>query len=121
MNAAILGAPAPFNFLGLSFPTRENPKPAANAEIAAKNTAAVQCPILIFAGTADQLLPLDRELYERLEKASKNVTLEIYQDGYHDFVMGPQGHAGRNEPLMGATLDALDRAVRFTRNPAEYR
>ena len=121
VNAAILGAPAPFNFLGLSFPTPENPKPEANPEIAAKDAAAVQCPILIFAGTADQLLPLDHDLYERLEKAGKNVTLEIYQDGYHDFVMGPQGHPGRKEPLMGATLDALDRAVRFTRNPAEYR
>jgi dienelactone hydrolase len=84
VNAAILGAPAPFNFLGLSFPTRENPKPAVTPEIAARNTAAVQCPILIFAGTADQLLPLDRDFCERLEKAGKNVTLEIYQDGYHD-------------------------------------
>ena len=124
VHAAILGAPAPFNFLGAMLPPpgdRDRLKPPqANPEVADKNVAAVQCPVLIFAGTADSLLPMDRDLHDRLAAAGKQVWMEVYQDGYHDFVMGPQGHPGRKEPLMGATLDALDRALQFARNPSEY-
>ncbi len=29
--------------------------------------------------------------------------------------MGPQGHPGRAEPLLDATLDALDLAVEFAK------
>jgi hypothetical protein len=43
----------------------------------------------------------------------KPVRMLIYENGYHDFVMGPQGHAGRDEPLLDATLDALERTVVF--------
>jgi dienelactone hydrolase len=125
LNGAILGAPAPFNFLGARFPTDEerekNIRPQPDPAKADRNVAAVQCPVLIFAGTADSLLPMDRDLHERLAAAGKSVWLEVYRDGYHDFVMGPQGHPGRKEPLMGATLDALDRAVRFARAPASYK
>lgn len=41
----------------------------------------------------------------------------IYENGYHDFVMGPQGHAGRDDPLRDATLDALERTVAFIKKP----
>ena len=43
--------------------------------------------------------------------------MEIYEHGYHDFVLGPQGHDRRDLPqgeiLMQGTLDALERSVRF--------
>lgn len=41
----------------------------------------------------------------------------IDENGYHDFVMGPPGHAGRGEPLRDATLDALERTVAFIKKP----
>ena len=50
-------------------------------------------------------------------KAGKSVRMEVYQKGYHDFCMGPQGHAGRKEPLLDVTLDALEESVKFLRAP----
>ena len=44
--------------------------------------------------------------------------MEIYEKGYHDFCLGPQGHAGRKEPLLDVTLDALEESVKFLRDPA---
>jgi hypothetical protein len=38
--------------------------------------------------------------------------MEIYEHGYHDFCMGPQGQA-RSEPLLDSTLAALETSVRF--------
>jgi hypothetical protein len=50
--------------------------------------------------------------YEELARAGKPHQVEIYEGAYHDFCMGPQGHA-RKEPLLDATLDALEISVRF--------
>lgn len=126
VHAAILGAGAPINFLGAKMPER---KPGmsdeerwramtVNEDMAKANIAPVTTPLLILVGTADGLINLDRALYDRMEKAGKKVRLEIYKDGYHDFVMGPQGHEGRAEPLLDSTLAALESALAFVRSPA---
>ena len=39
--------------------------------------------------------------------------MEVYENGYHDFCVGPQGHPGRKEPLLDATLDALEKTLEF--------
>jgi dienelactone hydrolase len=107
----ILGAGAPFSFLGAS---RDMTFDEAKAEA---NVAKIECPVLILVGTSDRLIEIDRALYERLRKAGKPARLEIYANGYHDFVMGPQGHEGRAEPLLDATLDALEVALKFAADP----
>jgi dipeptidyl aminopeptidase/acylaminoacyl peptidase len=118
VRAAILGAPAPIRFLGV----QPNPNAPAtdrfkgvsvDSEKVQQRLASVANPILILVGTADSLLPLDRILHDELAKAGKNVTMEIYENGYHDFVMGPQGHEGRKEPLMDITLDSLESTLKF--------
>jgi hypothetical protein len=54
-----------------------------------------------------------------MTKARKRVRLDIFENGYHDFVAGPQGHAGRNEPLLDITLDALELALKWARGQVE--
>jgi acetyl esterase/lipase len=67
-------------------------------------------------------LPVNRALHDRLEKAGKRVRMEIYEHGYHDFVMGPQGQnrpdLKNGEQLLDITLQALESAVKFVKNPA---
>ena len=88
---------------------------------ATANIEKVTTPILIMVGTADSLLPLNRLLHDRLEKAGKKVRMEIYENGYHDFVMGPQGQNRPDlqggERLMDITLMALESAVKFVKQP----
>jgi hypothetical protein len=47
--------------------------------------------------------------------------MEIYEHGYHDFVLGPQGQARRDLPqgeiLLQGALVALDRTVEFVKKP----
>jgi CubicO group peptidase (beta-lactamase class C family)/dienelactone hydrolase len=125
IHAAIVGAPAPMSFLGVSVP---QPKPgekpeerfqrmAPDREQARKNIEPIRCPVLILVGTDDGLLRIDRALHDLLEQNGKSVRMEIYQKGYHDFCLGPQGHAGRKEPLLDVTLDALEESVKFLREP----
>jgi dienelactone hydrolase len=126
IHAAVLGAPAPLEFLGASMPPvkpGENPmerfkRMTLDLERAAKNIEPIHCPILILVGTDDGLIDIDRSLHDLLEKRGKSVRLEIYQKGYHDFCMGPQGHAGRKEPLLDITIDALEESVRFLKQPS---
>jgi CubicO group peptidase (beta-lactamase class C family)/dienelactone hydrolase len=126
VHAAILGAPAPMSFLGLSIPpTRPGEKSAdrfqkmaPDPEQVRKNIEPIRCPVLILVGTDDGLLEVDRVLHDQLEKSGKSVHMEIYKKGYHDFCLGPQGHAGRKEPLLDVTLDALELSVKFLREPA---
>ncbi len=123
VSTAILGAPATMSFLGTSLPP--DPAPAnpmdrfknvkINEELARKNIEPITCPVLILVGTADSLLPVDRHLHDQLEKAGKRVRMEVYENGYHDFCVGPQGHVGRKEPLLDATLDALEKSLAFVR------
>lgn len=121
VHAAILGAGAPITFLGASFPSNtaagQPRKFTIDEEKARKNIEAVSCPVMLLVGPSDFLIDINRTLYEQLSKAKKSARLEIYENGYHDFVMGPQGHAGRKEPLLDVTLDALEESVKFLKDP----
>ena len=131
VRAAILGAGAPMTYLSLRGlgPPGKDVTPAQRAEffrtapidmnLVGPRLQAVSCPLMILVGTDDGLMGLSERLHDLLEQAGKPVRLEVYENGYHDFVMGPQGHPGRDEPLMDITLDALEEALRFFRNPSE--
>ena len=120
LRAVVAGAPAPFWFLGERAPfgaDSDAPGGSTAAQIAAANIAPIDVPILIQVGSADPLLEIDHELYRRLRSAGKSVRMEIYEHGYHDFVLGPQGQErpdlAEGEKLMQGTLDALERSVDF--------
>jgi dipeptidyl aminopeptidase/acylaminoacyl peptidase len=125
LHAVVVGAPAPMWFLGVSIPTGGGrpdlgalqPDPA----VAAANIAPIATPILMLVGTADPLLGIDRTLHEALASRGKKVRMEIYEHGYHDFVLGPQGHRRPDLPqgeiLLQGALDALDRTVQFVKQP----
>lgn len=123
VRAAVLGAPAPFRFLGArgsgTGPDRFT-NLTVDGERTAKNVAPVETPVLILVGTKDSLIAIDRPLHDALDKAGKKVWLEIYEGGYHDFVIGPQGQAGRSEPLLDITLTALENTLRFLKDPDRY-
>jgi dienelactone hydrolase len=126
VRAAILGAGAPIGFLGMRPDPNAPPQDRLRSMLvdeprAAANIAKVTTPILILVGTDDSLLPANRALHDRLEKAGKRVRMEIYEGGYHDFVMGPQGQNRPDlkggEQLLDITLQALESALRFVRTP----
>ena len=117
LHAAVLGAPAVIEFLGVENWQRESKTVPVNEAVAKKNIAAIQCPVLLLVGTKDQLIAVDEPFHDLAVAAGKQVTMLIYENGYHDFVMGPQGHVGRAEPLLDATLAALERTVAFVKNP----
>ena len=122
LRSIVAGAPAPI-WLGHTIPAN-GPRPdfaklPADEAITKANIAAIATPILIQVGTADRLLELDQVLHEQLVKHGKKVRMEIYEHGYHDFVLGPQGQQRRDMPqgeyLMQGTLDALERSVKFVK------
>ncbi len=122
IKSLILGAPAAIQFLGIQFGRNS---PAGNmlydTERATKNIQGIKCPVLIMVGTRDFLLKADHLLHDLLDKGGKSVRLEIFQNGYHDFVMGPQGHVGRDEPLMDISLASLEIAIKFAKEkPREH-
>ena len=125
LRAAVLGAGAPLSFLGVK--TDPNAKPEERFKTmtvdpaAMERIAAIQTPLLILVGTKDSLLPIDRRLHDMMAEGGKPVRMEVYENGYHDFVMGPQGHAGRAEPLMDITLAALESTLDFLKDPAKHR
>ena len=47
--------------------------------------------------------------------------MDVYEHGYHDFVLGPQGQTRselpRGEILLQGALDALDLSVSFVKAP----
>ena len=104
-------------FLGVEGWNRESKTVPVNEAVARKNLAALQCPVLLLVGTKDNLIAVDEPFHDLAVAMGKPVTMLIYENGYHDFVMGPQGHAGRDEPLLDATLDALERTVAFVKKP----
>ena len=125
IHAAILGAPAPIWFLGVSMPagggrpdlSAAKPDPA----VAQANIAPIRTPVLILVGTEDRLLPIDTVLHDLMAQAGKSVRMEVYEHGYHDFVLGPQGQnrpdLPRGEILLEGALDALDKSVAFAKTP----
>jgi dipeptidyl aminopeptidase/acylaminoacyl peptidase len=126
IHAAILGAPAPLWFLGVPWPagggrpdlSAAKPDPA----VASANIAPIRTPILILAGTEDRLLGIDTTLHDLLVEAGKSVRMEVYEHGYHDFVLGPQGQKRpdlpRGEVLLAGALDALEKSVAFMKKTA---
>ncbi len=123
LKAVIAGAPAPIWFLGFTVPTdAKRPDYASmklDAEVVRSNIAPIQAPILILVGTEDRLMPLDIVLHDQLAKHDKQVRLEVYEHGYHDFVLGPQGQKRGDLPhgeiLMQGALDALERSLLFVK------
>ncbi len=123
LRSVVAGAPAPIWFLGYTLPA-SGPRPdfaktPPDEAIAKANIGPIATPILIQVGTADRLLELDQVLHEQLVEHGKKVRMEIYEHGYHDFVLGPQGQQRRDMPqgefLMQGTLDALERSVKFVK------
>ena len=88
--------------------------------ISARNIEPIRTPLLIIVGTEDRLLPLATTLHDMLAAAAKAVRLEIYQGGYHDFVLGNQGQKRpdlpQGEALYASALDALEKSVRFVKD-----
>jgi dienelactone hydrolase len=114
VHAAILGAPAPINFMRAGQGRAAN----VNRELAAASIKPVATPILILVGSKDSLQELDTVLHDLLTAENKRVRMEVYENGYHDFCMGPQGQ-NRQEPLLDSTLAALESTLKFLKKPAE--
>jgi dipeptidyl aminopeptidase/acylaminoacyl peptidase len=123
LHAAVLGAPAPIWFLGMQRPAGparpdlEAPKP--DPAVVEANVAPIKTPIQIFVGTEDRLQAMDQVLHDALKQAGKAVRMDVYEHGYHDFVLGPQGQKRpdlpKGEILLGGALEALERAVAFVK------
>jgi dienelactone hydrolase len=125
LHKVVLGAPAPIWFLGYDLP-RDGARPdfavtPPDPVYSKENIAPVQMPILILVGTEDGLLSLDTRLHDELVKNGKNVRMEVYEHGYHDFVLGNQGQKRgdlpRGEILLPGALDALELTVKFLKAP----
>ncbi len=124
VHAAIVGAPAVMWFLGIHMPPPGvPPNPDAlkdlkpDPEVSRANIAPITSPILILVGTADRLMPTAVMLHDALAAAGKTVRLDIYEGGYHDFCLGPQGQKRpdlpHGEALYDSALDALEKSVAF--------
>jgi dipeptidyl aminopeptidase/acylaminoacyl peptidase len=124
IRSAILGAPAPIWFMGMKRP--EGPRTPdtfrtmkADPEVTSRNIGPIRTPVLILVGTEDGLLPLNEQLHEALAAAGKLVRMEVYEGGYHDFVLGPQGQKRpdlpQGEMLYDSALNALEKSVRFAK------
>ncbi|MEO8064871.1 MAG: hypothetical protein ABI821_19235 [Pseudomonadota bacterium] len=51
------------------------------------------------------------------------VRMDVYEHGYHDFVLGNQGHTRgdlrRGEILLPGALDALELTIKFLKQPGQ--
>ncbi|HXY40869.1 MAG TPA: prolyl oligopeptidase family serine peptidase [Vicinamibacteria bacterium] len=123
IHAAVLGAPAPIWFLGLQRPSAGGPPDLSAAKpdpaVVGANIAPIRAPILIQVGSEDRLQALAATLHDQLAQAGKSVQMDVYEHGYHDFVLGPQGQnrpdLPRGEILLQGALEALDQAVGFVK------
>jgi acetyl esterase/lipase len=88
-------------------------------EVASRRIAPIETPVLILVGTEDRLEAVATTLHDALAGAGKAVRMDVYEHGYHDFVLGPQGQERddleRGEVLLQGTLDALDLSVSFVK------
>ncbi len=124
VNSAVLGAPATIWFLGIK------PPPGAtgpdrfkgaqpDADVVRQNVTPIRTPVLILVGTADSLLPIATMTHDALAAAGKPVRMEVYENGYHDFCLGPQGQKrpdlANGEALLDSALDALEKTVLFVK------
>jgi acetyl esterase/lipase len=125
VSSAIVGAPAAIWFLGMSMPPGAPAGPdrlkdlKPDPEVSRKNIEPIRTPILILVGTADSLLPVTTMLHDALAAAGKPVRMEVYEHGYHDFCLGPQGQPRADLPngeaLLDSALDALEKSVLFVK------
>ncbi|HUQ11288.1 MAG TPA: dienelactone hydrolase family protein [Steroidobacteraceae bacterium] len=124
LHKVVLGAPAPIWFLGYDIPrggARPDfaTTPPPDSEYVKQNIAPVQVPILILVGSEDGLQSLDARLHDELVKNGKDVRMEVYEHGYHDFVLGNQGQARKDLPrgeiLLPGALEALELSVKFVK------
>ena len=122
IHAAVLGAPAPIWFLGIQVPAggpRDLSQAKADPAVAQAGIAPIRTPLLVLVGSADGLLPLDTMLHDELAKAGKSVQIDVYEHGYHDFVLGNQGQKRpdlpKGEILLPGALEALENAVAFVK------
>jgi dipeptidyl-peptidase-4 len=124
--AAILGAPSVVSFLGVppqysqaqTGPLQERIERLAKVPIdeayVSRMIEPIRTPLLIFVGGKDERVGITRVLYQRLRAQDKVARLEVYADGYHDFVIGPQGKGtDADRPVLSSTLQALEDTVRF--------
>ncbi len=125
LRAVVAGAPAPIWFLGLKL-NADGSRPdfntaKADPTTAKENITPIRMPALIIVGTEDRLLPLAQTLHDELVKHGKQVRMEVFEHGYHDFVLGNQGHVRndlpRGEFLLPGALEALELTVKFVRDP----
>src|SRR5690349_16539995 len=125
LRAVVAGAPAPIWFLGAKLnPDGSRPdydKMQFDAATVRENIAPIRMPVLIIVGGEDRLLPLGVTLHDELAKQGKAVRLEIYEHGYHDFVLGNQGQERKDLPrgeiLLPGALEALELTVKFLKDP----
>jgi dienelactone hydrolase len=124
LHAVVAGAPAPIWFLGYKLGADgarpDFAKTPPDAAAAKANIAPIKAPVLILVGTEDRLMPLDIVLHDELVKHGKSARLEIYEHGYHDFVLGNQGQKRgdlpQGEKLIQGALDALELTVKFVKD-----
>ena len=122
-HAAVLGAPAPIWFLGLQRPAAGGPPDLSAAKpdpaVVGANIAPIRTPILIQVGSEDRLQAMATILHDQLTQAGKAVQMDVYEHGYHDFVLGPQGQnrpdLPRGEILLQGALEALEQSVAFVK------
>jgi dienelactone hydrolase len=127
LNAVVAGAPAPIWFLGyriLDGGSRPDfAKTPPDPVISKQNITPIKMPVLIIVGTEDGLLPLGVRLHDELAKHGKSVRMEVYEHGYHDFVLGNQGQKRddmpRGEVLLPGALEALELTVKFVKQPRQ--
>jgi acetyl esterase/lipase len=116
-HAALLASFLIASCPGIATLSATKPDPA----VAGPNIDPIRTPILILVGTADRLQPLATALHDQLAQAGKPVRLDVYEHGYHDFVLGPQGQKRQDLPqgevLLQGALDALELTVSFVKSP----
>jgi len=125
LHAVVAGAPAPIWFLGVKLNPDGSRPDLAKAEldraVVKENIAPIRMPVLILVGTEDRLMPLDIMLHDELAKQGKAVRLEIFEHGYHDFVLGNQGQERKDLPrgeiLLPGALEALELTLKFVKEP----
>jgi len=125
LYTVVAGAPAPIWFLGYKI-AADGTRPDFGAvppdpEVSKSNITPINAPVLILVGTEDRLLPLDTRLHDELERQGKTVRMEVFEHGYHDFVLGNQGQQRKDLPrgeiLLQGALDALELTVKFLKAP----
>jgi dienelactone hydrolase len=127
LHAVVAGAPAPIWFLGYhktwGASRPDFAKTPPDAAISKENIEPIKVPVLILVGSEDSLLPLDVRLHDELAKYGKAVSMEVYEHGYHDFVLGNQGQKRddlpRGEVLLPGALEALELTVKFVKQPRQ--